>query len=61
MQSAAETVTMATGRMCGLLPQRLPNSSVTMKPSSGSSGMSATAIFMYVVPSTWPRQPLSSS
>ena len=45
-------VTMATGKMCACLPMRLPNSSVTMNPSSGSSGMSATAIFMYSVPST---------
>ena len=52
MLSAAETVTRATGRMCALEPQRLPNTRVTMNPSSGSSGMSATAIFMYWVPST---------
>ena len=32
MQSTAEAVTSATGRMCALEPQRLPSSSVTMKP-----------------------------
>ena len=51
MLSAADTVTRATGRRCALRPQRLPSTSVRMKPSSGSSGMSATATFSIWVPS----------
>ncbi len=49
MLSAAETVTRATGRMWALEPQRLPKTSVTMNPSSGSSGMSATTYCMVVL------------
>ena len=57
------TVTSPTGRMCALVrKKRLPSSSVMMKPASGSSTMSATAIFMYWVPSTSaPAYPFSSS
>ena len=44
--STADVVTIATGMRCACLPMRLPTNSVTTKPRSGSSTMSATAIFM---------------